>query len=445
MKTTTGFRVIQRLRRGAGAGEAGFVLVAFSLALLVILGCAGLTIDIGRMYVTRSEAQAYCDSAAMAAVLKLDGTPAGIASAKATALAVPKGWQFGTTAFDPAATVVDFATSSAGPWSTSPSPATGFNSVRVSTRVSLPLYLLPVLVGSQRSSIAAVAVAKQIELSGPGAGHYAPFSPFGAPIMSPLGPTSGKGDPEPMYWNDPFNMLRAQLPDNTLQHGGSYNIFWPNDSHVSGKWEDPDYVCTGEQYPSVLSLTTASGLGNSNRGYLYNTAPLIAATIIAGILPPGFPAINTGMDISPDFLAVSHGVMENNLTGGLADRVRTDTDSVTQWYSDYVRNDHGNNQRVLLMPINSGYCGATAFSGKGTTYNGANTCTFPVGDGTTNTMPAVPSYTVIGWGRFFLREASYYGGINGNKGVCAEYIGPGLIEGGGQPVGHSIYAAKLVQ
>jgi hypothetical protein len=312
------------------------------------------------------------------------------------------------------------------------------------------LYLLPVLVGSQRSSIAAVAVAKQVELSGPGAGHYAPFSPFGHPIMNPVSPTTGPaGHDEPIYRNDPFNMKRAQLPDNTLQHGGEYNIFWPNDSNVSNHWTDTDYVCQDDQYPATISLSTdTTYLSNSNRGYLYKSSSNIAATIVAGEVPAGYPPVTTGTDIcngNPAYLCGTSGVKENNLTNGLADRVRTDSDSTSRWYADY----HGNGQRVMLMPVNSGICGAAPnidLKKPAASYiNGTNTCTFPVGDGTTNNAPAVPSYTVIGWGRFFLREASYYAGINGNKGVCAEYIGPGLIEGGGEPVGHSIYAPKLVQ
>jgi len=201
----------------------------------------------------------------------------------------------------------------------------------------------------------------------------------------------------------------------------------------------------------LLSLTTAGtdpGT-NSNRGYLYNASNILAATIIAGVLPDGYPLITTNMNIATDFLLVSHGVEAGNISGGLADRVRTDSDSTTRWYQDYVTNNRGNDARVMLMPVNSGHCGGTVFTSQNpavaSTYAGANTCIFPVGDGTTSTKPAVPSYTVIGWGRFFLREATYYDGISGNRGVCAEYIGPGLVEGGGQPAGTNIYAVKLIQ
>lgn len=454
MKTTTRFQVFPPLRKNTRGVQAGFVLFAFSLALVLILGSAGLAIDLGRMYVTRSESQAYCDSAAIAAALKLDGTVGGITRARAAALAVPKGWQFGTTVFDPTRTVVEFAQTLAGPYAANPSPAKDYVCARVTTRVTLPLYLLPVTVGSPSSTIAASAVAKQMVLSGPGVGHYSPFSPFGAPVMSPLGPTSGEGSPEPMYWDDPFNMKHAEITDGTTttyQHGGSYNIFWPNDSNLQHNWTDSNYVCTDSQYPSLLSLTTAPSLSNSNRGYIYNAANVVDATIIAGVLPAGYPPITTGMNIAPDFLAVSSGVMENNLTNGLQSKVLTDTDSTSVWYQDYVQNNQGNGARIVLMPVNSGDCDHNPLTflvdhgSHKTSYSGNNTCTFPVGDGTTNTSPAVPSYTVIGWGRFFLREAGYYGHIVGNEGVCAEYIGPGLVEGGGKPAGSNIYAVKLIQ
>ena len=58
--------------------ERGFVLVATSLAALFLLGAAGLAVDIGRMYVARSETQSFVDSAALSAATELDDTAAGI-------------------------------------------------------------------------------------------------------------------------------------------------------------------------------------------------------------------------------------------------------------------------------------------------------------------------------------------------------------------------------
>jgi len=48
----------------------------------VLLGAVGLAVDLGRMYIVKGEAQTFADSAALAAVLELDSTSAGITRAR---------------------------------------------------------------------------------------------------------------------------------------------------------------------------------------------------------------------------------------------------------------------------------------------------------------------------------------------------------------------------
>jgi uncharacterized membrane protein len=67
------------------AREDGFVLIVTCIVLAILLGLAGLGIDIGRMYVIRSELQAFADAAALNAALKLDGTQQGVARARLAA------------------------------------------------------------------------------------------------------------------------------------------------------------------------------------------------------------------------------------------------------------------------------------------------------------------------------------------------------------------------
>ena len=45
----------------------GYIMVATALSLPFLLGVTGLAIDIGRMYITKDEAQAFADSAALRA------------------------------------------------------------------------------------------------------------------------------------------------------------------------------------------------------------------------------------------------------------------------------------------------------------------------------------------------------------------------------------------
>ena len=79
----------------------GFVLIVTCIVLAILLGLAGLGIDIGRMYVIRSELQAFSDAAALNAALQLDGTEQGIARARQAASALTTGphamkWDLGS-------------------------------------------------------------------------------------------------------------------------------------------------------------------------------------------------------------------------------------------------------------------------------------------------------------------------------------------------------------
>ena len=77
----------------------GFVLVAMSVTLLVLLAMLGLAFDVGRIYIAKNEAQVYCDAAAMAAASKLDGTEAGLKRAREAALGITTRWNLGTQEF----------------------------------------------------------------------------------------------------------------------------------------------------------------------------------------------------------------------------------------------------------------------------------------------------------------------------------------------------------
>src|SRR5258708_32009052 len=85
---------------------------------------AGLAIDVGHMYITKNEAQTFCDSAALYAAMKLDGTSNGLNNADDAVAANTNKWNFASTAFS--GTVTQYSASSAGPCATSPSamPAT---------------------------------------------------------------------------------------------------------------------------------------------------------------------------------------------------------------------------------------------------------------------------------------------------------------------------------
>jgi Flp pilus assembly protein TadG len=108
---------------GYAPREGGAVAIMFIGGLLVIIGFCGLALDLSRVYNRKMEMQSVADTAALAAVLELDGTSAGIsravqkASARFTA-GVPSGltYDYSHQAMDWSDAAIEFGTSSTGPW-----------------------------------------------------------------------------------------------------------------------------------------------------------------------------------------------------------------------------------------------------------------------------------------------------------------------------------------
>lgn len=81
------------------ARERGFVLIAMSVTMLVLLAVMGLAFDLGRVYIARNEAQIYTDAAALTAAKMIDGTSAGFTRAREAAAKLPMRWNLGTKEF----------------------------------------------------------------------------------------------------------------------------------------------------------------------------------------------------------------------------------------------------------------------------------------------------------------------------------------------------------
>jgi uncharacterized membrane protein len=108
--------------------EAGFVLIAMSVALLVMLGVMGLAFDFGRIYIARNEAQVFTDAAAMSAASKLDDTGAGLDRARQAVARLPMRWNLGTKSFT--GVLVEFS-HDRKTWEQKPQTAAGIGFARV--------------------------------------------------------------------------------------------------------------------------------------------------------------------------------------------------------------------------------------------------------------------------------------------------------------------------
>jgi Flp pilus assembly protein TadG len=143
--------------------QRGAIAIMFGLTLVVLLAAGGLVIDLGHLYVLKSELQNGADSGALAGAKELDTTAAGVARAATKALAYAQQNSFNFSS----ALVLDssnlaFATHPNGPWySVGEAQANPYSMsfIRLDTGArSVPTYLMGVA-GIPTIATAAVAVA----------------------------------------------------------------------------------------------------------------------------------------------------------------------------------------------------------------------------------------------------------------------------------------------
>lgn len=104
-------------RPQAPVRQRGAIALMFALTLVTLLCAAGLAIDLGRLYVLKSELQNGADSAALAGAKEINLSSAGItkATSKALAFAAQNAFNFGTPLTLTSADI-SFSSSPTGPW-----------------------------------------------------------------------------------------------------------------------------------------------------------------------------------------------------------------------------------------------------------------------------------------------------------------------------------------
>jgi Flp pilus assembly protein TadG len=136
---------------------------------MILLGLAVFGIDLGRMYMIKSEVQAFADAAALSAALELDGSDAGLARARTAANRLVTGpnamrWDMGTRPITEIS--VGFAKGELSPdpksWQTDPKPSSDYKFVRVIATAQAPVIFLrafePLHPGASMVVAASVAV-----------------------------------------------------------------------------------------------------------------------------------------------------------------------------------------------------------------------------------------------------------------------------------------------
>ena len=368
--------------------ERGFVLVTMAVSTVALFAALGLAVDVGRLFIAKSETQAFCDSAALGAALKLDGSADGITAAQNAVANNSNVWNLDSTQVTNY--TVDFATSASGPWSTSPSPASGYIYARVQATVPLNLFFIPVVVPQQVQNVGSLSVAGQIQYNG--------NFPVG------LGPFTAVG-PNP---NDPnFGLVPGQ----------QYDIQWPayNGSRGGCGPSNPDHCfvkppCSGESQTAMSEVVNQWGA--SINGYWGSNSN---STIDQEVLDvQQLQAVSAGSDIT-----MSTG-NKNAIATALDTRVNEDGDLLDNTPSTYLASSTANLRRLLAVPVVT----PTVVNGSAVGY-------------------------VLGYAAFLLMSngnpSNYYAAGSGNDPFCAVYVGGYTLGGTSGSGSAGFYQVKLVQ
>jgi hypothetical protein len=356
-----------------------------ALSSVALVGALGIAVDIGRMFIAKNETQVFCDSAALAAALALDGTTNGIAVAHAAVTNSTNTWNLSTTRIT-GPTVV-FATSLAGPWVASPNPATGYTHARVTATAPVQLYLLPTIVARNIQNVASSATAAQVAITSFPRG----LAPYSGVSTNTTGPNFG------------------------LVVGNSYDIQWPqyNGSRAGCGPNNPDKCfnsdpCSGDSKASKVAVVTNWGANIS--GYWGSSSNRSIEEEILDVIQ--LQAVEIGTNITP-VLTSGNKASE---AGYLDERASQDNNTTDNTVSAYLLHPH-NGRRLIPVPIVN-----------------------PVDPYTT---------TVVGYGQFLLLAngpgtSNYYTrATNGNDPFCAIYAGPYNVGSIGPGVGGSTGATRV--
>jgi len=400
----------RRVERRSNSGEKGFVLIACAVCAVVLFGMAGLAIDLGRMYITKNEAQTFADSAAIYAAQQLDGTTAGLANADNAVATNPNAWNFGTTAFT--GTITEYSADGVTNWQTSSkvsaAQAVNIAYVRVTPVVNnVALFFLPVTGTGTTATVKAQAIGGQV-LLGAAPSMSCMGCSSGAPVLFPYSPianvdATSSSQLQPVSMGDPFGFTP----------GTQYDLKWPASASV-GTPGNNKVPCAGDNNTQMVNRE--SGASSRLGEIVLNSASAISNDIMT--LDDA-----VGVSVSIDQSVNPTTGDKNKEVKALNDRAAQDMDSTSPSYESY----NGNGRRLITVIVNNGYANSAG-------------------------VPYPPNQQAIGLGyaQFLLLPAGSYTQNGGsNNPWCAIYVGPSPSNatprsgGGGANRGRGVGVVRL--
>lgn len=365
--------------------QRGFSLWVTACVAAAMIGCLGLAIDLGHMFIVKNELQAYVDSAALAACRLMDGTQTGVQLADAMAKrgpmadTKPNAWDFDVnvvsnvdTAYSPSygGPYVNYSTAAA-------SPSNTYRFIRITASASLPLYFLRIIPGiPSGQNIRAAATAGQKSSGGITSGGLTPFAP----------------DAHDTTDSRNFGLVPGQR----------YTLKWDNGNTTSCQGDAGFNPVNAPDQHGYIDIGQGNGTANLDKAIIYGGFP-------NGFSTPSSINVGSTVNIVPgDRAAVGQAVY---------DRSAQDPDQTSLTWDQYKASSSANWRRVILTGIGD----PDSFGGVGTNR----------------------TVEVTGFGSFLLDPAAMYGVSSGA--LCATYIGPGDASGGGSggTSGQVVYSITL--
>jgi hypothetical protein len=308
--------ILKAARKGR---ERGFSVIMIGVCAVVMFGTLGLTTDLGRVFITKNELQAFADAASVAGALKFDGTSDGLKKADAIGATGPSGasgpatlWLFSTqTVSSPTVTC---STVYDGTYDPCASAALTSKFVKVLASATVPLYFMPVVPGVGTSvAVSAVATAGLRVKNTIGAGGTNGLAPFSPAAHNPSDPNFG------------------------YTVGMEYTM----------KWHGDDSPCAGDS-----SVNFKNPNGSPDRGYI-DLGQGQSETGLVDILKNNL----TYGKVYKLGDTIDWVTGNKNLGKGLDPpdgRFGQDTDTAIEDYATYKANGTGNGRRLIIVPVNDG-------------------------------------------------------------------------------------------
>lgn len=301
-------------------------MVTMAICMVILLGALGMVFDLGRGFITKNEAQAFTDSAALAAALRLNATSTGITAAKAAVTSDANKWLMNTKSFTSVRT--EFSPDKIT-WETNPTNPANVRFVKVTAPSNnVTMHFLTTLGMPGRVNATAMSVA----------GYQLPTTfPQGVFPFAPIAKTNVK-------------------PNFGYGYGDILTLLWPSSVGSNGQGVKMNNLCLADRNQASLDAVKAGT--TSDRGYIQESS----ADAIAEAIEDDKMDYTVSLDQA---VYRSGGVKSTDVAQSLADRVAQDAFPDESDYPTYLARHATLNparpmRRVVFVPIIDGAVTAVA-------------------------------------------------------------------------------------